>query len=37
MVASLFVMNDEAFLCHLLSCFIMARQPLQFKDVGHVS
>lgn len=36
MVASLFVMNDGAFSCHLLSCFIMARQPLQFKVVDHV-
>ena len=37
MVASLFVMNDGAFSCNLLTYFIMARQPWQFKGVGHVS
>ena|GEM_PF-7048554 len=37
MVASLFVMNDEAFSCHLLTYFINTQKPLLFKGVGHVS
>ena len=37
MVASLFVMNDEAFSCHLLSYFIFVQKPLLFKGVGYVS
>lgn len=37
MVASLFVMNDEAFSYNILTYFIIVQKPLQFKGVGSVS